>query len=219
MKKIIVLLGIPGSGKGTQAKRIAEKYRYGHISTGDLLRAFEKHPDASPEDKQLLQNMKQGKLVPDSLIYRLAFRAIDDFFSKHEGVVLDGAIRTRTQAEGYETYFRKKGVENEVVVVEIKLTDEEGMERMMKRKICEACGFIIPYSPHNDQLTICPKCGGKLIKREDDDISIIRNRMQEQGNASEKPVRDYYEEHGLLKEVDGRLEMDEVEKAIFQAVQ
>ena len=95
-------MGVPGSGKGTQAKKIAQKYGYGHISTGDLLRALDADANGNPEDKQKLAEMKSGKLVSDDLIYKLAFQEMDKYLDAGQGVVLDGAIRNVEQAKKYQ---------------------------------------------------------------------------------------------------------------------
>lgn len=218
MKKVIILLGIPGSGKGTQAKRLAEQFGYTHISTGDLLRTFAQDPNTTSSDQQLLKEMKEGKLVTDELIYRLAFAAIDESFERGKGVVLDGAIRTTVQAEGFLDYFQTKGVDSDIVAVEIALTDTEGTDRILKRKICSSCGFIIPFTPHNDSLTTCEKCGGVLIKRGDDTPETVAKRMKEQGNEAIAPLRDYFLSRGLLKIVDGTHGIDEVGKQLVQVV-
>ncbi len=210
MKKIVILLGIPGSGKGTQAKRLATEFNYQHISTGDLLRAFEKRTDISPRDTELLQEMKQGKLVSDQLIYRLAFEAVDAALASGKGVVLDGAIRTESQARGYQDFFESRGLLHDIVTIEIALSDAEGTTRILGRKICSSCGFIIPYTPHNEALTVCEKCGGALVRRSDDTPETVRERMKEQGNDAVAPVREYYRDHGLLSVVDGTRGIDEV---------
>ncbi len=219
MKQVIILLGIPGSGKGTQAKRLAQKYGYTHISTGDLLRNFEKDPATSATDQLLLAEMKHGKLVSDELIYRLAFRAIDESLGNGKGVVLDGAIRTAAQAQTFGEYFQSKGLGTQVIAIEITLTDEQGAERILKRKICSSCGFIIPFTPHNDTLIKCEKCGGTLIKRGDDTPETVAKRMKEQGNEAVLPVREYYHTHGLLRTVSGTQGIDEVEAQISPIIE
>src|SRR3989338_3440124 len=123
MKKIIILLGVPGSGKGTQAKRLCERYGYAHISTGDLLRKLEQDPRADVEDKQKLTAMRAGKLVSDDLIYKLVFREIQTSMSQGKGVVLDGAIRSVEQAKTYQTFFVEQGWDDEVLAIEIALSD------------------------------------------------------------------------------------------------
>ena len=94
MKKIIIFLGAPGSGKGTQAKNLAKKYGYFHLSTGDLLRALEKKSKLTVEEEKNLEKIKEGSLVPDAFIYKLAFAVLGPLFKSRQGVVLDGAIRT-----------------------------------------------------------------------------------------------------------------------------
>ena len=104
------------------------------------------------------------------------------------------------------------------MTIEIALTDEEGALRILKRKVCETCGFIIPYTPHNDTLTTCEKCGGALVRRSDDTPETVEKRMREQGNDAVLPVREYYREKGLLRIVDGNQGIDEVEKEIATIV-
>lgn len=214
MKKIIILLGVPGSGKGTQAKQIVIKYNYGHISTGDLLRALAENDNMPNEEKEALKNMKKGALVPDWLIYRLAFREISKYINNNQGVVLDGAIRNLKQAEKYQEYFINNNLANEVLVIEISLSDEESFNRLTKRRVCQNCGEIIPYLKSTKDLVSCPKCNGKLVIRKDDSEEIIKQRIVEQGNIALKPILNYYDALGLLKRVDGGEDIGEVTSQI-----
>ncbi|MBI4993031.1 MAG: nucleoside monophosphate kinase [Candidatus Magasanikbacteria bacterium] len=214
MKKIIILMGVPGSGKGTQAKKIAKKYNYGHISTGDLLRALDTDANADPEDKKKLAEMKAGKLVADELIYKLAFSEMDKYLDTGKGVVLDGAVRNVEQAKKYQEYFVGKKLENEVSVIEVALSDESSYNRLTKRKVCPICGFILPYSPENELKTDCPECNGKLVIRADDNPETIKKRIVEQGNQAIKPILDFYDHLGVLARVDGEPEIVEVEREI-----
>lgn len=218
MHKILIFLGPPGSGKGTQAKKIASKYGYGHISTGDLFRALASDPGANPADLQALEDMKSGKLVSDSLVYKLAFAAIEKELTAGRGVVLDGAVRNLAQAQEFQKFFEEKKLTEEVMVVEIALSDEESYDRLANRRVCSACGEIIPWNNATKNLTACPKCGGELKTRADDDPEVIKKRIVEQGNSALAPILDYYEKLGILKRVDGQLSIDEVEKAIEQYV-
>lgn len=178
MKKIIILLGVPGSGKGTQAKQLCDRYGYGHISTGDLLRALENDASADPADRQKLVDMKAGKLVADDLIYKLAFREIKKHLERGSGVVLDGAIRSVAQAEAYQEFFMDEGVADEVVAVEIALSDEEIWRRMESRLVAGA-------------------------GRADDNPSVMKQRITEQGNTALRPIAAYYSHAKKLETVDG----------------
>ncbi len=207
-------MGVPGSGKGTQAKKIAQKYGYGHISTGDLLRALDADANGDKEDKKKLAEMKFGKLVLDELIYKLAFKEMDKYLDAGKGVVLDGAIRNVEQAKKYQEYFVSKNLQDEVVVLEIKLADETSFNRLTKRKLCKLCGYIIPYSPENEKKTTCEKCGGELYVRSDDNPETARKRVAEQGNSAIGPILDFYRALDTLVSVDGEPLIEEVEKEI-----
>lgn len=218
MKKIIILLGGPGSGKGTQAKKIVEKFNYGHISTGDLLRALENDKNASLEDKQKLIEMKAGKLVSDELIYKLAFTEMNKFLDNKKGVVLDGAIRNEKQAIEYHNYFESKNLKNEVMTILIELSDEDFFNRLSKRRVCKECGSIIPYLESTKNLLKCPKCNGELVVRADDNEETIKQRIEDQGNKSLDPIVKYYENLGVLKKVDGSKNIEEVENQIINII-
>lgn len=214
MKKIIILMGVPGSGKGTQARILKQKFNYGHISTGDLLRALDADPNGDPEDKKMLADMKAGKLVSDSLIYKLAFAEIEKYLNNGQGVILDGAIRNVDQAKKYQEFFAEKGLTNEVMVVEIKLSDETSWNRLTKRKVCPVCGFILPYSLENELKTKCPECGGELIVRKDDNPETIKKRIEDQGNKAIAPILNYYRDLGVLVSIDGEKNIDNVDEEV-----
>ena len=208
-------MGVPGSGKGTQARNLAKKFGYAHISTGDLLRALDLDPLADPEDKKILADtMKTGKLVPNELTYKLAFKEIEKQLATGKGVILDGAIRNLEQAQEYQKFFSKNNLQNELVVIEIRISDESTWNRLTKRKVCPNCGFILQYSPGNELKIKCPECGGELIIRKDDSPETIKRRISEQGNVPIKPILDYYRELGLLVSVDGEVDIDRVDEEI-----
>ena len=188
-------MGVPGSGKGTQAKKLAEKFGYTHISTGDLLRSLDKNPKADPEDKKKLEDMKTGNLVPDELIYKLSFAEIEKNFSQNKGVVLDGAIRNIEQAKAYQKFFEERKVTDELLVIEVRISDDTVLKRLEIRLETE----------------------GK--QRPDDDPEIMKKRIEEQGNVAIKPILDFYDGLGVLKMVDGELSIDEVEKQIAVALE
>lgn len=187
MKRIIILLGIPGSGKGTQAKKIAQTYNYAHISTGDLLRALDKDEDAPEEDKIELAKMKSGGFVADELIFRLAFREIQTQLEKGNGVVLDGAIRNVPQAERYQAFFEELGVEHEVLVVALMMSDEVSFARLESRLK-----------------------DGTGSGRADDTREALTERLKLQGNIPLAPIIEFYKERGVLTSVDATKSIEEV---------
>lgn len=214
MKKVIILLGIPGSGKGTQAKLLVKQHEYVQISTGDLLRALANDPAADPEDLQKLADMKAGNLVADDLIYKLAFQAIQHAVDEGKGVILDGAIRSEEQAKKYDEFLTKIGMRDEVLALEITLSDDIAFERLSKRKVCVACGHIIPYSPDNAGKTQCAECGGELQVRSDDNPETIQKRIEQQGNTMLAPIVAYYESQGVLKKIDGSQNIADVDTQV-----
>ncbi|MBT4153047.1 MAG: AAA family ATPase [Candidatus Magasanikbacteria bacterium] len=195
MKKMIILLGVPGSGKGTQAKKLCEKLAYGHISTGDLLRALDADPEGDAEDKKTLQAMKSGALVSNDLIYKLAFAQMDTFLDAGQGVVLDGAIRTVDQAEAYHAYAEKKGIAEEALAIEIALTDDTIRERLQSR-VDSGEG-----------------------RADDASEAVIEKRIEQQGNAALAPIRAYYKSIEKLVIVDGQPPIEEVTAQIHQVLE
>ncbi|NCO04942.1 MAG: AAA family ATPase [Candidatus Magasanikbacteria bacterium] len=208
MKKIIIFLGVPGSGKGTQAKKIVSKYNYGHISTGDLLRALDKNEQADPEDKQMLADMKAGKMVADTLIYKLAFQEIKKYLDQGRGVVLDGAIRNREQAKTYQQFFQEQGVADEVDVIEIAITDEESINRALTRRKYAEMGKPVPA------VEVSKESGIVEAPRKDDDPEILKKRIEEMGNIALTPIIDYYKEIVNITSIDGTNTIDEIEKEL-----
>lgn len=190
-------MGIPGSGKGTQAKKIAEKYGYAHISTGDLLRALADRRDVTdPELLGAIADMKDGKLVLDEVIYRLSFEAIEKALTAGMGIVLDGAIRNGEQAERYQKFFAEKGLSDAAVMIEIAIDDEISFDRMRIR---------LKESAES---------------RSDDTPELLRARLKEQGNMALQPILSHYESiGGLLRRVDGRQTIEEVEEDVMKILE
>ncbi|MDO8509805.1 MAG: nucleoside monophosphate kinase [bacterium] len=215
MKKIIILFGPPGSGKGTQAKLIAKKLGYKHISTGDLLRDLEKNPTAKSEELQALSDMKNGGLAASWLIYTLAFKAIERGLKENGGVILDGAVRSIEQAKEYDNFFVKHGWQKEVLAIELSLPDEDALSRLTKRKICDKCGDIVIWDRFLDKVSICKKCGGNLVTRVDDNPKAALSRIESQGNKVIAPILQYYKKQGVLAIADGSAPIKEVSKELL----
>lgn len=206
----IIMLGAPGAGKGTQAKMIAEKYSIPHISTGDIFRANIK--EGTELGKKAKTYMDKGELVPDELVVDLVVDRVakDDAAN---GYVLDGFPRTIPQAEALDAALSKI---NEKVdfAIDVDVPDENIIKRMSGRRACVACGgtYHIEHVPPKKE-GICDKCGGELILRDDDKPETVKNRLSVYHEQTQ-PLIDYYTKKGILKTVDGTVDMMDVFKAI-----
>lgn len=218
MKKIIIFIGPPGSGKGTQAKRLAEQLQYGYIATGDIFRVLSTKPDLSPDEKDAVTAMSAGRLVPDATVYRLAFAAAERYFAQGSGIVLDGAIRTLAQARAYQEFFTQKKLADEVLVINIVLSDEAARRRLVTRRICGNCGAIVPAGDSADSAGHCPACGRPLTQRADDADAVVEQRLEEQGNRALKPILEYYKNLGAVSDVDGSRSIEDVGQAVAAIV-
>lgn len=209
--KVIILMGIPGSGKGTQAQMLAEDPQYVAISTGQLFRNIDADEFADPSEKELVHRIKDGQMVPDYLVYKIAFHAIEQAISAGKIPVLDGAIRSIEQAKGYEKFFEEQNIADSVAVIEIAISDELSFKRLATRKVCSSCGYIIPYSPENFKKEICEQCGGKMMVRNDDHPEIVQKRIDTQGNKFLSPLVEYYKNFGHVFVIDGSRSIPEVD--------
>lgn len=201
----LVLLGPPGAGKGTQAKRIAEKYHIPHISTGDILR--ENLRAQTPLGIKAKTYMDRGELVPDEVLIDI----IKDRLAKPDctdGFMLDGYPRTIPQAEALTQILTEANTPLDVVL-NIDAPDEELITRLSGRRMCQ-CGasYHIKFNPPKKE-GICDICGGKLYQREDDREEAIRNRLQVYHEQTQ-PLIDYYTSASILKTVNGTGSIDEI---------
>lgn len=210
----IVMLGAPGAGKGTQAKRIAAKFSVPHISTGDIFRANIKN--GTELGKKAKTYMDQGLLVPDELVVDLVVdRVKQDDCSN--GYVLDGFPRTIPQAEALDKALAAMG-EAMDYAINVEVPDENIVRRMSGRRACVDCGatYHIVYAPTNEE-NICDNCHGELILREDDKPETVQKRLNVYHEQTQ-PLIDYYTEKNILVEVDGTVDIDEVFAAIVNVL-
>ena len=171
-------------------------------------------PELNSAEKEAMAQMRSGNLVSDELIYQLAFNEIEKSIADGKGVVLDGAIRNLEQAQGFQNFFKEQNLTDEVLALDIALDDKDSFDRLTKRRVCTACGEIVPWLPATKSLTACPKCSGKLETRQDDDEKIIKERIVKQGNIALAPIINFYKNLGALAKINGNQAIEDVEKDI-----
>lgn len=206
----IIMLGAPGAGKGTQAKRIAQKYTIPHISTGDIFRANIKN--GTELGKKAKEYMDQGLLVPDELTCDLVMDRIQQDDCKN-GFVLDGFPRTIPQAEALDGALNKIGQKMDFAV-DVDVPDENIVNRMGGRRACLSCGatYHVEFNPTKAD-GICDACGAQTVLRDDDKPETVQKRLTVYHDQTQ-PLIDYYKNQGILKSVDGTQPMDSVFDAI-----
>ncbi len=200
----IIMLGAPGAGKGTQAKKIAAKYNIPHIATGDIFRANLK--EGTELGKKAKEYMDQGLLVPDELVVDIV---VDRLKKLETGYVLDGFPRTIPQAEAHTAILKKVGKKMDYVL-EINVPDENIIKRMSGRRVCLNCGasYHLEYNPPKTE-NVCDECGNELVLRIDDAAETVKKRLQIYHDQTQ-PLIDFYSGTGVLRTVDGTLEIEEV---------
>ena len=204
MRRVVILLGPPGAGKGTQAARLGHDLALPHISTGDLFRDnLARNSELGLKAKAF---MDSGKLVPDALVQGMLF----DRVSKPDcagGYLLDGFPRTLPQAEAFE---KSLPAGTKLVALNLRVGDEVIVERLSGRRTCEACGNIqhMRFSPPK-VADKCDKCGGKLVLRSDDRPEVVQKRLQVYREQT-LPLESYYAARNCLTHVDGARSSDEV---------
>lgn len=206
----IIMLGAPGAGKGTQAKMIAEKYQVPHVSTGDIFRANIKNgTELGMEAKKY---MDQGQLVPDELTVKILLDRVAQPDCE-KGYVLDGFPRTIPQAEVLDKALAEL---NETIdyAINVDVPDENIVKRMSGRRACLGCGatYHIEHIPPKTE-GICDTCGQQLVLRDDDKPETVLNRLNVYHKQTQ-PLIDFYTEKGVLKTVDGTVDMKDVFAAI-----
>lgn len=210
----IIMLGAPGVGKGTQAKKLQQDFGVPQISTGDMLRAAVH--DETELGKVAKRYMDAGALVPDDVIIGIIRERLQKPDCE-KGFILDGFPRTIPQAEALDKMLAEMGMALDAVI-EIYVDPEKIVQRLTNRWVCEKCGadYNKLTNPPPEDL-ICPRCGGRIIRREDDNEATIRNRLKvyEEQTA---PLKDYYKARKILKTVDGDDSVDGVYHKILTAL-
>lgn len=214
--KNVIILGPPGSGKGTQAKKLAEKLNLTYFGTGDLIR--EEIEKKTKTGKIFESFLKKGELVPDNLVNQLIRDKISGY--KDGPMVFDGFPRTLDQARIIDDVWPGE----EFLVFNIQVSAESLMKRMEKRWICEKCDKIFIVENLDKQKTLptgrqdCDVCGGKLIKRTDDNPKVLVERIKVYEKQT-APLIDFYQQKGILVNIDGEPPIPEVENEIWEAIE
>lgn len=206
----IIMLGAPGAGKGTQAKMIAAKYNVPHISTGDIFRANIKNgTELGAKAKEF---MDKGLLVPDELVVDLVIDRFKEEDCK-DGYILDGFPRTIPQAEALDKALAAIG-ENVDYAINVEVPDENIIRRMSGRRACVGCGatYHVVYNPTKVE-NVCDACGAELILRDDDKPETVKKRLDVYHEQTQ-PLIEYYTKKGIIAEVDGTVDMNDVFNAI-----
>lgn len=208
---ILILLGAPGAGKGTQAQRLQDKYGIVQLSTGDMLRAAV--AEGTEIGLKAKSVMERGELVSDDIMTGIISDRLDQPDCA-KGAILDGFPRTEAQAEALDSMLTDKNLSLDAVI-EMKTDDDVLVERVTGRYTCAKCGagyhdkFLKPAKEG-----VCDKCGGiEFSRRSDDTADTVKSRLQSFHNQT-APLLPYYKEKGILKQVDGMAKIDEVTRQI-----
>ena len=215
----IILMGLPGAGKGTQAEKIVQKYGIPHISTGDMFR--QAIQDQTPLGMQAKSYMDKGELVPDEITVGIVCERLAQKDCQH-GFLLDGFPRTVAQAESLQQILTELGKQLHYCLY-IKVDPDLLKERLTGRRICKSCGrtYHLQYNPPKEQ-GVCDHCGGELYQRADDAPETVENRLSVNLKQMD-PLIAFYKEKGYLKTVDGEQDIDQVfhdiEKLLEELIQ
>lgn len=213
----VILLGAPGSGKGTQAKSIAEQYGLFHLSTGDMLR--EEIASNSEIGAQVKKIIDMGKFPSDDLILNIVHKKLSELKQDTRGIVFDGFPRTLAQAVELEKIFERGDLPAPLVFL-VDVSAEDIIARIMGRYTCSTCGMVYHDQHVKPRVSgVCDSCGSSnFVRRSDDTEEVIRQRLDVYDQQT-KPLIDFYASKGVLNRLDGSKPVGEVTSAIFKVIE
>jgi len=210
---MFLIFGPPGAGKGTQAEILAQKYNLKKFSMGDVLR--EEISAGSSIGRMVEEHIKNGALVPDELIFEI----VEDFLlaNLNTDILFDGFPRNLNQALELERILAQHNLKLSLAI-ELSLPEDEIIRRLSGRTYCSVCGTLYNEITNPPQKTgVCDRCGGKLLKRPDDDVAVIRNRLKVY-NEETRPLAEYYKSLGIHRMVSAMGDKDLVFKRIVEVI-
>ena len=214
LQNVILVMGPPGSGKGTQSKLLASKLEYEYFSTGELSREYAKHD--TEFGKRVKSIIDQGLILPIDIINEIFVKKFESL-TDSTGIILDGYPRALDQLNLLEELLQKHEIKKPIVFF-LNVDRNNLVNRLQKRKTCSKCGTI--YNDHMQEYKngICSKCGGELVSRADDDPAVIIKRFDEY-HVKTAPVKEYFEAKGLLININGDQSIEEVQKEILSKLE
>ncbi len=214
---VIIIVGPPGSGKGTQAKLLCKKFNLEYVGSGDTLRKRQKMGDFTGE--KLIKVMGRGELAPSFVIVKILGDKLEQLKkrSKINGFVLDGWTRIIFEAILTDEALNWYEWDKNVKIILLNISRKESFNRLTKRRQCKKCGRLIPWLGEFKKLKKCDKCGGELIARPDDKMESIKMRLEEFKNQT-IPALNYHKKQGRLIKINGEQSIEKVFKDILKAL-
>lgn len=209
--KNIIILGPQGSGKGEQTERLAPQFNLRAIATGDLFREIAQEKSERGRIVNEMINIK-GKILPDDFTFKVLKEVLEEKTAK-AGFIFDGYPRTFAQLEKFEAYLRQKGEKIDKVFY-LKISPETSVKRLSSRLVCEKCQDVYNLITHPPKkVGVCDECGGKLVRRKDDEPQAISERLAAYSEQTE-PMIAYFKKQKVLEEIDG----EEPIEAVFAQI-
>lgn len=217
-KKIVIILGPPGSGKGTQAENLVENFGFFHLETSKFLEKVIRSKSTDPEIEKLRKQFFSGDLLDPKFVAKVVIDKVKEFAKQNKSIVFSGSPRTLFEAEKELPIFEELYGKDNIFIVNINISEKESIERNSHRRICSVCRYPIPNLDKFKNFKKCPECGGKIIKREIDNPEIIKTRLKEYKERT-LPVIDFFKKRAYrVKKINGSQSIEKVFKDIKTAL-